>query len=299
VTSQDPLILRRRLRVELRKARNHSGRTQKDVAQALDWSPSKLIRIENGSVGVTTTDLRALLDAYDVRDPLRIDELIQMARRARGQSWTAYSDVLSKGFLTYLGYESSAATSYQFQPDLVPGLLQTEEYARAVLRDVGKVHPRQEDRLWAVRQQRQELHERESPPHLIFLLDEAVIRRWLGGQGVMWRQLQRLREFAELPHISLQMIPFSAGGHTGMNGPIIILQFADPEIDDLVYLEGPRGGSVFLDDPDATSRYLDEFLALQDLAMTTNDTTAFLDKITNELPVGADADQPQKDPAIE
>ena len=295
MTYQDPLILRRRLRVELRNARNSKGLTQKDVASTLGWSPSKLIRIENGSVGVTIPDLKALLEEYGVSDRARIDELVEMSRRAREPGWTSFSDVLSKGLLTYLSYEASAARTYQFQPSVLPGLLQTEEYTRAVLRDVTEMPPDQHDRLWNVRQRRQELHDRENPPAMFFVLDEAVIRRRLGGPAVMARQLRRLAEDAALPHVTLQVIPFSAGGHTGMTGPIVILQFADPNVDDIVYLEGTRGDLTFLDDPDEASRYLNDFFRLQERALSAVDSLALLNDAIDGL-VGGGADQPNERP---
>jgi transcriptional regulator with XRE-family HTH domain len=281
--------------VELRNARGLSGLTQKEVASTLGWSPSKLIRIENGSVGVTIPDLKALLEEYGVRDRVRIDELVEMTRRAREPGWSPYSDVLSKGFLTYLGYESSAARIFQFEPSLVPGLLQTEEYARAVFQDVTGAPPDRHDRLWTVRQRRQELHERDEPPRMSFVLDEAVIRRWLGGAAVMSRQLRRLRADAALSHVALQIIPFSTGGHSGLTGPIVILQFADPNVDDIVYLEDPHGEVAFVDAPDEASRYLDEFLTIQDRALSPADSLGLLDEAIDGMVAGG-ADQPSVRP---
>jgi transcriptional regulator with XRE-family HTH domain len=295
MTYQDPLVLRRRLRVALRNARNESGLTQKDVAATLGWSPSKLIRIENGSVSVTIPDLKALLEEYGVKDRTRIDELVDLSRHAREPGWLTYSDVLSKDFTTYLSYEASAARTYQYQPSLLPGLLQTEEYARATLRDVYATPDGVIDRLWAVRQRRQELHDRELPPEMVFVLDEPVIRRQLGGAAVMVRQLKRLREDAARPHVTLQIIPFSAGGHTGLTGPIVVLQFADPSADDIVFLEGARNDLAFVDAPDEASRYLNDFYILQDKALDPAGSLRLLDEAIDEM-AGGGAGHPNKPP---
>src|SRR5438477_3975398 len=130
----DPTVQRRRLRAELRSARTEAGLTQRQAAEALDWSPSKLLRIENGSVSISTTDLKALLALYGIQDPVKIEELVRMAQSARRHTWSAYRDVFSHEFIVYLGYESSASIIRQVEPLLIPGLLQTEEYADVILR---------------------------------------------------------------------------------------------------------------------------------------------------------------------
>lgn len=292
MSDQGPWVLRRLLRVELRRARNGKGMTQKAVADSLGWHPSKVLRIENGAVGITIPDLKALLDEYEVADSDHRAELIAMARRARSDQqswWSAYDDVLSEAFLTYLGYESSAATIYQFEPALVPGLLQTEEYARALLRYVNGTPNERINRLWAVREQRQYLHERDHPPQMVFVLDEAVIRRWMGGAAVMREQLARLKSTAtESPHISLQVIPFRAGGHTGLRGPEVILQFADPDLDDIGLLEDAKGRSVFVDAPGDTAAYLEGFWRRQDLALDKERSLDLIDEVVGELSKASD-----------
>jgi transcriptional regulator with XRE-family HTH domain len=281
--SRDPAVQRRRLRTELRQARQQAEMTQKDVARALDWSPSKLIRIESGAVGLSTTDLKALLQHYHIVDQARIDSLVDLARASRTPGWSEYKDVVHQGFLTMLGHESSASIVRQYQPALVPGLLQTEEYARAILRKVLRTSGADEDKLWELRERRQRLHERENPPAMFFVVDEAVVRRLVGGPGVMRRQLEKLREFADLPHVTILVIPFAKGAHQGMTGPIVILEFPDAADANLVYLENARGDSVFRDEPQETDRYLAMFFELEDDAVDADQSKVLLDKLIAEL----------------
>lgn len=282
--AQDPAVQRRRLRAELKKARQATGRTQRDVAHALDWSPSKLIRIETGAVGITPTDLRALLSHYEVKDKRRIDELVDLARGSKKQKWSEYRDVLSSDYLIYLSYEASASISRQFQPMLIPGLLQTEEYARAVLADAYQYQPQQVDRRWEARQERQELMTREEPkpPEMFFVLDEAVIRREVGGRAVMRNQLIRLLELAALPHVNVQILPFSIGTHPGMKGPFIILEFAGPE-DDVLYLENTSGEVTTREDPEGTVPYVNAFWRLEEIALSPDASLRYLEAVIDQM----------------
>jgi transcriptional regulator with XRE-family HTH domain len=266
--SQDPMVQRRRLRLELREARKGAQLTQKDVAMALDWSPSKVIRIESGSVGISTTDLKALLQHYGVEDGQRIDTLVLMAKSSRTPSWSQYRDLLNQSFITLLGHESSASTIRQHETAFVPGLLQLEEYGREIMSKVSQRTAEEVDRLWELREQRQRLHDREDPPEMFFILDEAVVRRQVGGARIMRRQLERLREFADRSHVDLRVIPFDRGAHSGMLGPFVILEFLDSVDSDLVFLEDTRGDSVFRDEEDETAQYLAMFLGLEEEALS-------------------------------
>jgi len=283
VAGPDPTIQRRRLRVELRKARLDANLTQRDVAQAMDWSPSKLIRIENGAVNITPIDLRALLGHYGVTDKRRIDTLLEMARAGKTRSWSDFKGVHSGAFLTYLGFESSASIIRQYEPLLIPGLLQTEEYARAILSNVYGKAQDDADRRWEARERRQELHERDDRPQMFFILDEAVIQRRVGGAAVMRRQLERLRALADEPHVSVQVIPFRAGAHPGMRGPFTLLEFADANDDNVLYLEHTTGDTTTRDDPEETGPYLDFFWSLEDLALSTEESNALVDKIIADM----------------
>jgi transcriptional regulator with XRE-family HTH domain len=288
---QDPTVQRRRLRMELRRARDSANLKQADVAKAMDWSPSKLIRIENGQVGISTNDLKALLGHYGVKEKRRVDSLLELSRASRGQSWyDPYNDMLTAGFREYLAYETAATTIRQYEPLLVTGLLQTEEYARAILHAFG-VGEEGEEKLWAVRQHRQELHDRDDPPELLIILDEAAIRRWVGGPGVMRKQLERLKEAAGQRHVTIQILPFTLGPHPGLAGPFIVLQFDDPFLDDIVFLES-AGDATIRDDTEVTARYLDRFADLEDLALTPEQSLVLIDDAIVAL--SASAAQPAK-----
>jgi transcriptional regulator with XRE-family HTH domain len=285
-TTEGPAVQRRRLRVELRKLRLDAGRTQREVATAMDWSPSKLIRIENGEVGISSNDLKILLDYYGVSDKRRIDQYIAMARNARKESWSEFRDVHSPEFLTYLGYESSTKLIREFSLTLVPGLLQTEEYAYALWRDIYHVEQKDMEAKWRARQRRQELHELEKPPEMFFILDEAAIRRHLGATAVMRRQLTQLRMWAGEPHVTVQIIPFSTGGHPGMTGPFIVLEFPNPSDDDLVFLEVATGNTLSRDDPEVTSEYVGRFYQLEDIALSPQDSITLIDDAIAQLNSG-------------
>jgi transcriptional regulator with XRE-family HTH domain len=292
MVSDDPAVQRRRLRVELRRLRQDAGMTQKDVAQAMDWSTSKLIRIESGDVGISSNDLRVLLDHYGVKEKRRVDSMLDMARTARKESWSDYRDVVKPAFLTYLGFESSAQLIRTYEPLLVPGLLQTEEYARAVLTQAYGSTGLAVERQWQARQRRQELLEREHPPKIFFVLDEAVIRRQVGGPGAMRRQLERLKLVSAQPHISLQVLPFAAGAHPGMRGPFVLLEFPDPNDDDLLYLEHVTGDTTVRDVPDQTSPYIDLFYLLEEKALSPEETLALLDRVIEEMAGNQDLRSP-------
>jgi transcriptional regulator with XRE-family HTH domain len=240
----DPTVHRRRLRNELRKAREAAGKTQRDVAKAMDWSQSKLIRIETGAVNISTNDLRALLNHYDI-DPARINTLVDLARVSREQPrWNIYRDVATPEYISFLGYESSASVLRNFEPLVVPGLLQTEEYAREVIGMVETGSPQRVDVLVDLRMQRQEIITRESPPELHFIIDEAVIRRIVGGPSVTRRQLKHVLEISQYSNVTVRIVPFTQGMYPRLRVPYVLFEFPDPEDEDVLFLENPFGDLI-------------------------------------------------------
>jgi transcriptional regulator with XRE-family HTH domain len=283
VQEQDPTVQRRRLRAELRNARDAVGLRQADVAQAMDWSLSKLMRIERGEVSVSTNDLRALLNHYGVKDKVKVNGLLELARSARGASfYDQYTDFLKPGFAEYLAYEASASVIRQYEPVVIPGLLQTEEYARALFEGIGRESPEAADKGWTVRQHRQDLVERESPPEMRYVLDEAALRRRVGQGHAMCRQLERIKEFAAQPHVSIQIMPFHRGAHPGMAGSFVLLEFADSNLADLLYLESINSSTI-RDDTKLIARYLDRFAELERLALSPDESVDFLDVMIGEM----------------
>jgi transcriptional regulator with XRE-family HTH domain len=285
----DPTVHRRRLRYELRNAREAAGKTQRDVAAAMDWSPSKLIRIESGAVNISTNDLRALLGHYGV-DSARIETLVEVARTAREvPRWNIYKDVASPEYITFLGYESSASVIRNFEPLLVPGLLQTEEYARTVLSLIFSREPQKIDALVDLRIQRQEILVREAAPSLHFIIDEAVVRRVAGGRDVMRRQLRQLLQLSEQENIAIRIVPFEKGLYRRQRVPYWLFEFPDPEDGDVLYVENPRGEYFIRESsPEeeetegSTVQHLEVFWELEQIARR-EDTPALLQDAINRL----------------
>lgn len=267
---QDAPLHRRRLRNELRHARATAQLTQKDVADAMEWSLSKLIRIESGAVGTSTNDLKALLEHYGVDTPEEVERILNLARAGKEQRgwWTGYRDTISSPYLTLLSYENSASAIQTFQPIVIPGLLQTEEYARAVIRSVGgSATDKRVEELVELRVQRQEeLLEKSDPPEMFFVMDEAALHRWVGGRDVMRRQLQRLKDEATRENVTIEVVPFTKGAHPGMQGPFLILEFTDERDEDVLFLENSRGDIVTRDEKEEIAPYREAFAKLRELA---------------------------------
>jgi transcriptional regulator with XRE-family HTH domain len=263
-------VQRRRLRIELKRMRLEHGSTQRDLAEALDWSLSKVNRIEAGEVPISKSDLIALLAHFGIPQGPASDELLEMARLARLTSrWAAYKDVLNKDFITFLEYEEYCSEIYHYNLHLIPGLLQTEEYADAVLRIIFGRDEVRRKQLVEARMERQRVLEGDDAPQATFVVDEAVIRREIGGQRVMRHQLERLQEALEQPNISLRVVPFSAGLYPGRSSAFAILGFADPTEDDVLYLEeGPGGQATIREVKETVTSFKDDFQRLLDSSWT-------------------------------
>ena len=271
-------VKRRRLRAELRNARQGAGLTQDQVAEAMDWSLSKIIRIEAGSVGVSTNDMRALLKLYNISDPDRTEELLAIARVARERS-TAFKDAPPK-LMQFIEYEAAASVIRGFQPLLVPGLLQTEEYARAVIQRLMPEEPKARvEALVNIRMKRQQVLGRPDLKQLLFVLDEAALRRQVGGAAVMRRQVGHLAEMAQRPNMTLEVVPFNAGAHPGMQGPFVIFEFPDAEDDDVLYLETSQGELIIRDEPAEISTHEERLGSLQRLSLGRKGSQDFLDNV--------------------
>ncbi len=279
------LMQRRRLRAELKRARQAKDLTQEQVAREMDWSLSKIIRIEAGSSGISANDLKALLRFYEITDAEQVDVLLALAKAARERSWwSAYRDVAPPQLLQLIEYESAASAIRQFESMFVPGILQTEDYARAVIQDYYDERPGS-DKLRALvelRVRREELLDSDNPPSFQFMLDEAVVRRLVGGSTVMKRQLRRMIELAGKPHLTIEVIPFSAGLHPGMKGPFEIIEFADPSDSDIVFLESPRG-DIVSDNPEETLSRREAFERLGKASLGPRDSLTRLARIADEM----------------
>jgi transcriptional regulator with XRE-family HTH domain len=259
-------VKKRRLRVALRQARLDAKLTQQAAADQLVWSTSKIVRIEQGTVPVTPTDVRAMLHLYGVNDEARVSELVELAKDAReDKGWSTFSDVLPPTGIELFGYEPTAKVIYKYEPSVIPGLFQTPDYARALLKALGNSEEQVERRL-EVREQRQRLLDRPDRPELNFILGEAAISRPAGGEDVMREQIAHVMELAKTEDISVQLLPFRAGAHRGMGSAFTVLQFDDPFLADLLFLENAERESVSRDELGDIKKYLDLFVELQSLA---------------------------------
>ena len=284
--SPSPLIYRRRLRAELRKARQEAGLTQEKVAAEMDWSLSKIIRIENGEVSIAINDLRAVLPYYGISDSRHVDELLDLARAAKQRSWwSRFSRYASPQFIQFVEFENSAATIRNFEPQLVPGLLQTEEYARVATSRFADEH--NANKLLELRMKRQELVVRKAPPKFYFLINEEVVRRGLGGPTVMESQIQKLIDMAARENVTLQVIPFDVGVFPGMHNPFVIHEFPDAvgngtANNDALYVENPRGDLISYEKPEEIIFYREVFGQLQSLALDSRGSISLLNRVSRE-----------------
>jgi transcriptional regulator with XRE-family HTH domain len=279
-----PVVQRRRLRTELRRARLDAGLTQEQVAAAMDWSLSKLIRIENGSVGISTNDLKAILAHYRITDEGRNVEFLGLARGARERSWWSTYREAPPRLIQLIEYESAASIIRNFQPMLIPGLLQTEEYATTMIKNLGPAATPQEVKTGVeIRMRRQRILQQAEMPLMFFIMDEAAVRRLVGGQEAMRRQIHRLLDESEKPAVTIEVVPFSAGAHPGMQGPFMLFEFPDPEDDDALYLEGASDSRFNRDDPEEISSFRERFEVLRGQSLGPQGSTDFLRRLMNEL----------------
>lgn len=273
--------MRRRLARILRTLREGADLTIEQVAEKVELSPSTISRMENARVGVRPNDLRQLLEIYKVSDTQR-DELLQLARKGRQQAWwQEFKDVVPTAAVA--SREDDAASILQYAAQVVPGLLQTEAYAREVL---SKIHYQASSEKLARRLEarlaRQALLTGKNAPQYWVVLDEAVLRRAIGGRQVMHTQLQRLIDAAELPNVTLQVLPFSAGAHAGLDGEFTILSYRDPEDLDLVFIEN-TGKDEYLEDIAVTRRYHSIFDRLRAAAQDPDDSVRTLADVEHKL----------------
>lgn len=282
-----PAVQRRRLRMELRRTRLDADLTQEKVAEAMDWSLSKLIRIENGSVSISTNDLKAILQYYNISNEDRVAQLLTLSRAARRRSpWTGFAAAASKQLIELIEYENAARTTRNFQPLVVPGMLQTVGYTRASTSQLDPGRSQEQvDSVVELRVKRQQLLERANPPAMHFVFDEAVVRRVVGGREVMRGQLQRMIDVADTPNVTIEVVPFAAGLWSGMEQPFVIHGMSDAPDDYVLDLESPRGDQ-FPDEVsslDEIARFLAAFDRLRESSLGPEKTVAFLRQLVDEL----------------
>ena len=278
-----PTVRRKRLGIELRRLREQAGLTCEDVGQRLDCSGTRISRMETGRISVKPGDVRELLEIYGVAGT-EADSLVQLAREARRKGWWhTYGRVLPTWFEAYIGLESEAVRLRDFQSMVIPGLLQTEDYARAVLRAAPNAGSSEDiDRQVALRMQRQAILEQANPPSLWVVLSESVLRVQVGGPSVMRAQLRRLIDAAERSNVTLQVLPFTTAAHVQPISPFTILEFPEAADPTVVYLEHLTG-SLFLESEEEVRRYTVVFDHLRAEALGPGQSTSLIAQVAQDL----------------
>ncbi|GAA0439642.1 transcriptional regulator with XRE-family HTH domain [Actinoplanes campanulatus] len=279
-----PTVLRILLGSQLRKLRESRGITREAAGYEIRASGSKISRMELGRVSFKERDVADLLTMYGVSDSAERDALINLARQANNPGWWQhFSDVLPGWFQAYLGLEAAASLIRTYEIQFVPGLLQTPDYARAVIM-LGHAGASADEinRRVDVRLQRQQILTRSGGPQLWAVIDEAVLRRPIGGVEVMRAQIEALIEASKLPGVRLQIIPFQAGGHAAAGGPFAILRFPEPELPDVVYVE-QLTSAIYLDKREDVDHYAMAMERVCIDAEPPNHTPDILGKLLNEV----------------
>jgi hypothetical protein len=285
MTADSPTMRRRRLARELARLREDRGMTIRQAAAALEWDPSKLSRVEGLQRGIIVRDVRRLLDLYGVADEGQREALFELARQAKQRGWwQAYADVMPGEYATLIGMEAEAAEIRTWQPDLVHGLLQTGDYARAVIRAGRPGDTAAEvDRRVEIRMTRQQILDRPDPPRIRVVLNEGAVRRVVGGREVMRAQLRHLAAARDRSNVMVQVLPFTAGEHPAMaSGPFDLLEFGQAADRGAVTLE-TMTGSLSLESDADLRQYADAFGFLQAAALGPRETRDMLMTLADQL----------------
>ncbi|GAA0429838.1 transcriptional regulator [Acrocarpospora corrugata] len=287
IDQRGPVIQGALLRSKLTRLRKDNSLTQDEVAAELEWHTSKLIRIEGGRTGISRQDLEALARRYGVTDPGEIDELIRLNQGARSKAWwDEFKDDVSEAYLTYVGFEAGANFVRQFQPLAVPGLLQTREYAETLA--FGEVDAIRVGQRVKLRLKRQEsLKDRENPPHELFVLDEAVIRRKVGirtNPAIMPMQLRHIVDTAQANNlIKVRVLPFCVGAHVGMvRGAFTLLEF-NGGLGELLHLESGTSETTLMGEDGRIADARDDFEAILAEALSPTDSLSFITQVADEM----------------
>lgn len=278
----NPTVRRRRLAAILVELRKAARLERDDVVRELLWSPSKLAHYEQARYRPRPADVKQLLDLYQVTDPARREELLTLAKDAQQRGWwQEFGDSVNKAFEVYIGLETEAANVRTFDTDLIHGLLQTEDYATAVMRaGYPPLRPEEIAARIGIRMARQDRLTGPKPVQLWAVIAEEALHRRTGGPQVMRMQLEHLLAVAAEPHITIQVLPFDAGAHAGMGNPFVILDF--PDDPDVVYLENLTS-HLYLEKPDDVARHEALFDHVRAAALGLEPSLALLDRLTKEL----------------
>jgi transcriptional regulator with XRE-family HTH domain len=278
---RSPTLRRRRLGMELRRLRETAHLTIEQVAKELECSDSKISRIETGQVSATPRDVRDILDIYGVPEEERKD-LIQIAREARQKAWWhAYTDL---PLSTFVGLEAAASSMSIYAAQILPALFQTRDYAQAVIRVIHhSLNSEDIERRVELCMVRQSLLAGDDPPELWVVMDEAAIRRQVGGSEVMRKQIEQLIKVGSLPNVTLQVLPFVNGEHTGLDGAFMIVSFPEEADPNMVYIENTAAKDLYVEETDVVQEYEVLFDHLRASALAPADSVQFLANVAREL----------------
>lgn len=277
-SSVNPTVRRRRLGQELRRLRELKGMTAEEVAERLLVSQSKISRLENGRRSISQRDVRDLCGVYEVEDNRIVESLMQMAKDSRQQGWWhAFGDI---PYSVYIGLETDAASLRVYEPQVVPGLLQTRGYAEALITGaLPETSPTDVEKRVSVRVRRQErVNAPEQPLRLWAVIDESALRRVVGGKELMREQLEFLVELSQLPHVTVQVLPFEMGAHPGISGHYAILEFPDATDSSVVYIEGVTS-DLYLEKANDVQKYSVMYEHLRAQALNADQTREFISDI--------------------
>lgn len=280
-----PTVRRRRLAAELLRLRKAAGKTMEEAGTLLECAPSKIARMEspNGG-GVKLRDIRDLVTWYGASEE-ELEPLLNLARESREKGWwTAYAEALSSPYEVYVGLEAEAVSVMNFEIGLVPGLLQTEEYARAILHayEMTDRLSAESERKLEVKTARQQRLDGPDPLRCWAIVDEAALRREVGGRSVMIDQLGHIQEIARRPHVTFQVLPYTAGAHPAMVGPFVVLGFPEQADPDVVYIDSDTGG-LYLEREAEVDRYSLMFDHLRAVALSPAESVKFTTAMAKEL----------------
>lgn len=278
-----PTLRRRRLARELLRLRDEAGMTIEHAAAVVGISTSHLSRVERAQVGVRLPVVKLLLSTYNA-DAATSAYLTEVAKEATTRGWWhKYVGSIPEQYVTYIGFEAEAEQIWNFEASAVPGLLQTLDYTRALL--LGGTNRLPEDKIAGrvdIRRQRQELLTQSNPPQLWFVLDESVIRRQVGGPKVLATQLEHIAGMTALPHVDIQVMPFSVGAHPGTPGSFVVLRFAEPTDQPVVYIE-TMAGDLYPESQKDISGVILAFDRLRAMALSPDDSVKLIQQAAREL----------------
>lgn len=275
VGETNPTVRRRELGFLLRQLRVDRGLSLDEAAQGLLFSLTKLSRLETGRSGASQRDIRDLCQFYQV-DPAECQRLVSLAKEGKQRSWW---QEYALPYATYVGLETEAASISDYNSDLVSGLLQVEDYARAILQaQEPPLNDATIEQRVKARIKRQALLTQDGGPLFDCILDEGALRRPVGGPAVMRAQLERIIERASLPKVTIQLIPLDIGAHPGLDSTFVILGFKTPMVNDIVYVEG-QVGNIYLEDVANLERYRQVFSRLQSIALSPEDSIVAVERI--------------------